>query len=363
MTVRALLVKVHLWVGLVAAPVLLVVGVTGAMLVVEAPIVDRIDAATALVEPAGKPKPVAELLAAVQRRYPGEDLVAVRLPQDAEHSLAMTVSAGPEKGSETVLVDPYTARILGEAPSQPGFYRRVRQLHRQLLLGNVGNAVVVWMAIAAAFLAVTGPVIWWPRRRVGVRWSRGGWRSVLDLHAVLGAISFAFLFLFAVTGAVVHWDAAVQGIIGRVTGSPAPRPPAKFENPTCAAGSMLDADRLLAAGGAALPGARAMALQMPDARTPVARLSFKYPEDRTPGGRSIVLVDPCTGRPALTIDTRSAPVSYLYPREWNRELHTGDIFGWPSLVLAFVFSLVLGAMGVTGPIVWAMKLREARLRA
>jgi uncharacterized iron-regulated membrane protein len=372
MTLRAILVKVHLWVGLVAAPVLLVVGLTGALLVLEGPITDRLEASTALVEPRGALRSIAELLASVQKTHPGSDLLAVQMPRDARHSAALVVSAGPEKGAEAVLVDPYTARVLGEPPDQTPFFQRVRQLHRQLLLGKNGNTVVVGMALALAFLAITGPVVWWPRRRVGVRWDRTGWRRVLDLHALLGAISCAFLFMFAVTGAVVHWDDGVQSLIGRVTGNASPRPPRNPATSTCAADALLDVDHVIAAGQRLLPGARVTSIQLPGARVTalrvlepgaaVARLSLKYPEDRTPNGRSILLMDRCTGRAAFTIDTRSAPMSYLYPREWNRELHTGDIFGWPSLVLAFVFSLGLCAMGLTGPLVWLMKRREARAR-
>jgi uncharacterized iron-regulated membrane protein len=287
------------------------------------------------------------------------------------------VSAGPENGTEAVVVDPYTGRVLGGEPAQPRFFQRVRQIHRQLLLGRNGNTVVVWTAVALAFLAVTGPVVWWPRRRVGVRWQRVGWRRVLDLHALLGAIACAFLFMFAVTGAVVHWDDEVQSLIGRLTGIASPRPPRTVATSRCAPDALLDADHVIAIGSTILPGARATSLQLPDpvagaAATPlqlrdmaptVARLTLKFPEDHTPNGRSILLIDRCTGRAAFAISTRSAPVSYLYPREWNRELHTGDIFGWPSLALAFVFSLCLCVMGVTGPLVWLMKNLEARARA
>jgi uncharacterized iron-regulated membrane protein len=209
--------------------------------------------------------------------------------------------------------------------------------------------------------------VWWPRRRVGVRWERRGWRRILDLHALLGAISCAFLLLFATTGAVVHWDEPVQRMLARVTGAPAPTAPTNLEGSTCDASAMLGPDALIAAAGRALPGARATFLQMPaDGSSPrspawpssLARVSLRYPEDRTPNGRSILLLDACTGKAAFTIDTRAAPLSYLYPREWNRELHTGDVFGWPTQVLAFIFSLSLAAMAVTGPLVWGMKLRS-----
>ena len=363
MNVRFGIVKLHLWLGLLAAPVLLVLGVTGAMLVVEPPIADRLNAKTAIVAAGTNEQSLAKLLASVRGAYPDARLLAVQLPPDRSHSIALTVRVSP-RDTETVLVDPYTARVLGTAGQQPVFFQRVRQLHRQLLLGRSGSTVVVWVAVALAVLAISGPVIWWPRRRIGVRWGLGGWRRVLDLHAVLGAISCAFLFLFAVTGAVVHWEEEAQHLIGRVTGTPFMRVPPNLAGTSCDGSAMLDADALMAAGVRVLPGARPTSLRLPDARSTLARMSLKYPEDRTPNGRSILMLDACTGRAAYTIDTRSAPLAYLYPREWNRELHTGDVFGWPTQVLALILSLTLAAMGIIGPLTWVMRpRREAAGRA
>lgn len=366
MNVRSALVTTHLWIGLIAAPVLLVLGVTGALLVVEAPIADRIDARTSLVTPGAKELPVADLFASVRRTYADARLLGVQLADSRAHSVALTVSTGP-KGFETLLLDPYTAKVLGSQGEQQTFFRRVRQLHRQLLVGRGGNVVVLCVAVALVLLAVSGPAVWWPRRRVGVRWARGGWRRILDLHAVLGALSCVFLLLFALTGLVVHWDDAVQNAIGMVTGVKSPRVPQNLRGSGCATSAMLGPDELLAAGARTFPGARAMYLQMPDEDAAtvrvafrsgaMARVAFRYPEDRTPNGRSIALIDACTGLASFEIDTRSAPLSYWYPRSLNRALHTGDVFGWPSQVLAFVFSLCLAAMAVTGPAVWVMRLR------
>ena len=358
MRVRTTLVRVHLWVGLVAAPVLLILGVTGALLVIEEPVADRIDAGTALVRPGTTRRSVGELVASVQRAYPGARLLGLQLAQDRAHSVALTVTLPAEKRMATVLVDPYDARVLGVQGEQQRFFRNVRELHRRLLTGQRGNLVVMWTTGALVLLAITGPVVWWPRRRVGVRWETRGWRRVLDLHAVLGIVSCVFLLLFAMTGAVVHWDGAVQQSLGALTGKSSPHEPRDITLDGCEDTALLGPDRLIAAGAAALPGSRPTYLMLPDDPSTPAKLWFKFPEDHTPNGRSIQLLDPCTGRSVFTISTRSAPVSYLYPREWNRELHTGDIFGWPSRVLAFLSSLTLAAMAVTGPAVWLMRRRR-----
>ena len=354
MTARSTLVTIHLWIGIVAAPVLLVLGVTGALLVIENPVSDRLDRRTAVVTPGnGQPRSIGELVTALRRDLSGAELVAVTLPQDGVHSAAVTMThAG--SGPETFLLDPYTGRVLGR-PSEQTFFRRVRQLHRQLLMGSGGNALVLGVTVGLVLLAVTGPAVWFPRRHIGVRWARGGWRRILDVHALLGVISCAFLFLFGVTGVVVHWDDGVQRMLGRITSTVAPRQPQRLAASACDASTTLGPDQVITAATRAMPGARPTSLQLGSGGPTIARVVFKFPEDRTPAGRSIAFIDECSGAALFTINTRRAPVAYLFPREWNREIHTGDLFGWPTRALAFVFSLSLAGMAITGPLVWVMR--------
>lgn len=356
MRTRTALVTLHLWIGLLVAPTLIVLGCTGAVLVLEDPMLDRLAAAVTVVTPAGSPRSLDEWLASVWRTYPDAKPLGVQLPPDARHTAALTVAL-PNREPTAVFVDPYTARVLGTDGDQPQFFRRVRQLHRQLLAGNGGALVVAVSALALVVLALTGPFVWWPRRRTGVRWRRRGWRRTLDLHATFGAVSWSFLLAFAITGVIVHWDDATQKLIAAVTGTPSPRPPSTNTPAVCDVPA-LGLDRLLAAGAGALPGARPTAIQLPRQGQSLARVTLKFPEDHTPNGRSMALIDPCTGVVTFTIDTRRAPLAYLIPREWNREIHTGDIFGWPTRVLALLFSLALPALAITGPVVWLGRRRR-----
>ena len=362
MRVRSLVLAVHLGIGIVTAPVLIVTGVTGALLVLEDPVTDWLDRAISVVQPSGPALPVSALVAGVRRVHPGARLVGVQLPQDATHAAALTMRLDGSPDALGVLLNPYTARVLGTDADRHPFFRRVRQLHRQLLAGQRGALIVTWAAVLLGVLAITGPVVWWPRRKTGVRWNLTGWRRTLSLHATLGACASAFLLLFAVTGVVVHWDSETQRLIGAMTGSPAPRPLEVASGQSCDEASFVDADRLLATARLAVPQARATAVQLPGPRSPLARVTLKYPEDRTPNGRSIVMVDPCDARAVFVVNTRSAPVAYLLPRVWNRGVHTGDILGWPTRVLAFLFALSLPVMAVTGSSVWLARRRRAPVR-
>ena len=82
-------------------------------------------------------------------------------------------------------------------------------------------------------------------------------------------------------------------------------------------------------------------------------------QDRTPAGRTQVFLEPCSAKPLLVRNARTMPLSLRYTAMWNRELHTGDILGWPTRILAALFSLSLPLMGLTGPLIWWTRRRKA----
>ncbi len=106
----------------------------------------------------------------------------------------------------------YAAAIPELASSRGGtpainieYVEALMDLHDNLFSGDIGRTVNGIGAIATLLLALTGLLIWWPGTR---RWRRSmtlqrgiGWRRfVWDLHSVIGFWSFAFIFIFALSG-------------------------------------------------------------------------------------------------------------------------------------------------------------------
>ena len=114
-----------------------------------------------------------------------------------------------------------------------------------------------------------------------------------------------------------------------------------------------------AAARLSIPGARLTQINLPGTRG-VYRAWFKFPEDGTPLGRSFVLVNAYSGAVLYTRSARTVGVPTRFFREWNREVHTGDILGWPTRILACLMSLILPVLAVTGPLFW---WRRTRVRA
>lgn len=358
MRIRNSLVTIHLWVGLVAAPFLFVLGLTGAILVFENEIADALNTKLARVHPAGPTLSLGDLESRIRTSYPGYRLLRVRLPPDAQHSVGVDALAPDDSTEVALFVDPYSGKVLGTAAEQSGIMQWIHGLHTHFQAGRTGSTIVGSLGLVLLFLSLSGLILWWPAKIFRVHWSGTTKRVVFYAHNALGVYSWVFLLLFSVTGAVIHWDGLTAGWIDRVTGSTPPQPFPR-QAPACAGQPAVPADQLLAAATAAVPGARPTVLQMaPDPAAPV-RVVFKFPEDRTPAGRTQVFLEPCSAKPLVVRNARTMPLSLRYTAMWNRELHTGDILGWPTRILAALFSLSLPLMGLTGPLIWWTRRRRA----
>ena len=85
---------------------------------------------------------------------------------------------------------------------------------------------------------------------------------------------------------------------------------------------------------------------------------MRFPENRTPVGRSRVFLDPYTGKALSVWSSRTAPVGFKINAMWIREIHTGDIFGWPTRLLACLVSLALPILAITGTLIWWNRSRK-----
>ena len=233
----------------------------------------------------------------------------------------------------------------------------VHQFHTRFLAGHWGNAITGWSGVVLAALAVSGLILWWPAKILRVRAGAAGWRLAFDLHQVLGGFGWILLLFLAGSGIVIHWNEQALSLMTRLTGAPPTAAPPRSAS-ECQGKSILDAEALIVAARAAAPGARATVLPVsPDVTRPV-RVIFKYPEERTPAGRTLVYLAACNARPLQVVLSRTQSAAYRWTRMWNREIHTGEVWGWPTRILAALASLALPLMALTGPIIWWGRRRK-----
>ena len=181
--------QLHSLLGLVAAVLLLVLGISGAILSLD-PTLERLDA----IVPANGQVNVATLAGRVAQHYPE----AEQIQRTPSGSVIVYYSRNGQAGIDRV--DPLTGQ--GIAPYAPSaFSRWLKSLHRSLLLDTPGRAVSGITALIMLVLSVSGALLL--VKRVG------GWRHLADplrgglnqrWHAQVGRVVIVGLLLSALTG-------------------------------------------------------------------------------------------------------------------------------------------------------------------
>jgi uncharacterized iron-regulated membrane protein len=345
--VRAALLFVHRWLGLTAGLVLLVSGLTGALLVLAKPLDRALNAHLFRVAPAA-PAGFDGIFAELRAAHPGADLI-FRLPREPGESLLVYV-----KGTADMQVhyDPATGRLLGVRGATEGPYNLLFELHSELLSGQTGRPILALAALAYLVMLIAGLALWWPRRKrlregFRVRWRRPARIVAFDLHRVGGAIAGLLVLVSVTSGAYMAWR-PISAAVDAVAGGAPPRPP-KVAVPPGSAPAGIDA--VLQAADRSMPGGRLSIVQWPaDPARPV-RVRKQMPDEVHPNGLSSVWIDPYRLVPVAASHWRAPPIgTRLF--QWMYPLHAGALGGVLHEALVFTLGLVLAALGGTGVWLW-----------
>ena len=367
MDVRKLILILHRWVGLVAAVVLLAVGLSAALLIFERPIHRLLNGSLVKVVPAGARLSLNEITRRLGQAYPQYHVVFWNLPQQPDDVAAVALEvnhgakpAGASAEELELAVNPYTGEVVGNLEKENRLMANVHQFHTRFLAGNAGRTIVGWSAVCLLIMNLTGIILWW-RRKIGrFQWKLTGASFHFHVHQAVGIYAWAFLMVLSLTGIAMHWERQAGRLADWLTGS---QPPAKMlpADPLPEGASPLDFDQLVSIAEKKAPGANVTVIQMAQSPQRPVRIIMKYPEDHTPAGRTQVFLDAYSGKVRQLTDARSAPLGFKLMRLWNRQYHTGDIFGWPTQLLALIFSLALVVMAFTGPMIWYKRKRAPQV--
>jgi len=355
MKFRRLLLYVHLVAGLVSAILLVLLGVTGAVMVFETEIHYALNAKLYRLQTLSMPLRLEDLVARVEKAQSAK-VVSLNFP--AEIDIAPTFTLRKSDGKmRSVTVNPCTGAVIGDTSTANNFTQKLHQFHKNLLLADKGKLITGVGAILLVLLALTGIILWWPRKILAVGSTRSGARINFDLHNALGFYSSFFMLVFGVTGAVIHWDDEAMKLVGGMTHSVPTQAMPSVKIPESSA-KPLEARFAYEIARDAVPGASVTTIQgLGTLRSPV-RVTMRFPEDRTPAGRTNVYLHPITGEVLQAQTSRDAPPGYKIVKVWNRQLHTGDVWGWPSRIIACLASLCLPLLAVTGPLIWWGRMRR-----
>jgi uncharacterized iron-regulated membrane protein len=188
-----------------------------------------------------------------------------------------------------------------------------------------------------------------------VKWSAGARRIHFDLHNTVGICSALFLLVLGTTGVVVHFDNSIEQYLHKRAGTQRINRNVSSVVPDNGA-KPIDVDQAIELALREIPGTQALMVTLPSNAKGTFLVALHFPEDRTPAGRSLAIVDLYSGKVLSQQSSRTAPMA-ARSIIWNRAIHTGDVFGLVTKTLMSLSSLMLVVQTVTGYYMWWKKLR------
>ena len=330
--------------GLVSAAFLVILGLTGSVMAFENEWNRIVNPQLLKVLPQSHAVAWEDLRQGVEASEPAWRVQRMYMPAQPDDSTYVRLVSRTSARTDEIYVNQYSGAILGRKRDGNQLIWGIHEVHINLSGGNLGSRFVVGASIGLLGLSLSGIVLWWPRKIFRFTGKAPFARLNFDLHRALGFWSSLAMFAFAVTGLNLHIQTG-GGLFDMME---------QTSSPVSLAGHGITADELLQTAREAVPGALAMRISFWNDKRPVL-VQMRFPEDHTPAGRTSVTLDPRTGAVKKVVSSRTAPLLYTALVQWNREIHTGTIFGGPSKALAALLSFLLALLALSGSTIWVNK--------
>jgi uncharacterized iron-regulated membrane protein len=350
--------KLHRWIGLTVGLFVIVQALTGTSLVFRDEI-ERVIHPGLIVAERPVRLPVQALVDAFHEAHPKAELTRAEFPDAADQAVQLKWTAKGVRG--ITAIDPFTARIVGDAPANGWPMEWIFNVHENLHSGPLGQTLIGIEGFGLLFMALTGLFYWWP----GARRLRQGFRVKLDgsadmrwrtLHRAVGAGVALLLLVSATTGVMMVWKDALRGALATVVKTE-PRPAPKVaKRPGVAP---LPVDRLVAAARAHYGDTALRQLRFSSGGRVVA---VYLDGDRTirADGTSQAFYNAYDGSELGHYVAGTLPASNEFI-DWLYTVHTGLWLGLVTRIILVLTGLTLAGMGVSG--LWLWYTRTARRRA
>ena len=340
---RKPLLALHLWTGIVAGLILVVVALSGCVLIFRAQFERRLDPQRFIVKGDGPRHSLDQLALAATAAHPAGTLESVRLFGDSTMPVMYLFS-----NKEYVHVDPHTGAILGTRQRYGEGFGWVEGIHKYLTLEpSLGENVNGSLAFVFAFLFGTGVILWIPATRralvAGLTLNRKlkGRPWNLNLHKVIGAYAALILAFSALSGIPIALE-STRAVIDFVTGSrklgPVARPAA---GSTGFVGFQAVADRI----ESLMPGATETYIALP--KNGVVSSYAIAAQAPHPSARSYVFLDAATGKVLRFTPFEKAPIGFR-AYYWLLALHTAVAGGILVKLLLLFATLSVPVLYFTG---------------
>ncbi|RYZ55092.1 MAG: PepSY domain-containing protein [Chitinophagaceae bacterium] len=372
MTIKKIVGKLHLWLGLTSGLLVVFLGITGCMLAFQKEI-ESFTLSYREIKPEQKemlPPSVLKEIGAAQ--LPGKHLHAVLYEGKARAAQVIFYQFEPVEYYHIVYVNPYTGNVIKVKDMNKDFFRVVTMGHYYLWLpAHIGQPIVASATLVFLVMMITGLVLWWPRnrgarkQRFSVKWNARWRRKNYDLHNVLGFYATWVCIILALTGLVWGFQWFANGVHKGGGGSTSleyiePASDTTKSYTLQQPGIDVIWERLKKE----YPAAEILEVHVPE--TPASPIAANAnPDASTYWKTDYRYFDQYTlaELPAQSIFGRfNEAVAADKLIRMNYDLHTGAIWGLPGKILMFFASLIAASLPITGFYIWWGRKYKKRKR-
>jgi uncharacterized iron-regulated membrane protein len=352
--------QLHLWLGIISGLVVFVVALTGSILVFEDELEPVLYPDFHVVEAnAGERKlPLDHLNSIITYKFPKNKIQRITIEPDHERTIIFNLKT-KEKEGLSAAIDPFTGRITAVRDEHEAFFSVVLRLHRYLCLEDTGKAITGISCVMFLVIMITGLILWWPNRknqkqRFRIKWNAKFKRLNWDLHAVFGFYILPFIFLIAATGLVWSYKWVNNLIYLTFDGKPQVIREAPANISLNGAENDYLLEKILAETNNQLPNPGRILFTMPKMDSLSITVSKVNDNAAVSNIVSFLYFDKNNGnlvsKRLYENESRGMKARRLvYP------IHTGNIWGWPTKIIAFIVALLAASLPITGVIIWLGK--------
>ncbi|NME67955.1 PepSY-associated TM helix domain-containing protein [Flammeovirga aprica] len=218
MTLKKIIGKIHLLLGLVSGLVVFIVSITGCIYAFEHEIQELIQPYRFVKEVKGEILPPSEIKKIAYKATDGMKVQRIyyETPQNASMALHYADDA---PYFYLTFIDQYTGEVLKVKNLRTDFFTIILYLHISLLL-PYGEQIVGASTLIFLVLLISGMVLWWPKnkkkkalkQKFKIKWNARWRRQNYDLHSVLGFYATWILIFTVITGLIWSYSWFEKGV-------------------------------------------------------------------------------------------------------------------------------------------------------
>ena len=353
---------IHLWLGLTSGLLVFIIAITGCIYAFQAEIQNATQPFRFVQNQHKAFLPPSAIQQVADAALPDKHIHAV-MYYDSVHAAKAIYFSLEEDYYYFVYVNQYTGEVLKVKNEDADFFNFILDGHFYLWLPpDIGQLITASATLVFVVMLISGIVLWWPKNKNGIKkkftfkWRAGWRRKNYDMHSVAGFYVSWLALILAFTGLIWGFEWFRDGVFNVASGGDEYL---EYYNPP----SSTTSRELLT-----MPAVDQVWLMMLKEYPNAESIEVHPPEDSLSSIAANANPDVSTYwktdyRYFDQYTLEELPVDHVWNRfdqatgaelfmRMNYDIHVGAILGLPGKILAFLISLTVASLPITGVLLW-----------